>query len=251
MKNPLHYHIGVRYRTCLILKYLRPRLKKAHKILDVGCGLGYMLQRISNINKDVKCVGLDIEKEVLENAKHFDKRKKIKFVVGNCLSLPFKREFDHVICSEVIEHLQKPELFVKEAHKVLKDKGLFIITTPSIEGILKVSDICHEHGSEKHFREGFTKKELKKILNDNGFKVLKVRYSMVFFTQLIMELTKLGYSLKNKKYSKQSQLIKEKKSLIFTIYKKLFFIQLFFVKIDKFLEKLLKGSIIVVVAQKK
>ncbi len=46
--------------------------------------------------------------------------------------LPFKNnEFDLIWCSEVIEHLINPTETISEFHRILKNNGKMIITTPN------------------------------------------------------------------------------------------------------------------------
>src|SRR3989344_2448558 len=54
------------------------------------------------------------------------------FIVANCYKLPFKdNSFDYIICSHLLEHLEKPEKFIKELTRVGK-RGY--IEVPNIYG---------------------------------------------------------------------------------------------------------------------
>ena len=92
--------------------------------------------------------------------------------------------------------------------------------------------------------------DLVKLFNDNNCKVEKVEYSMIFFTQLLINLVKIAYSLKESSYEKQSDVLKVQKSFVFKIYKILFFIQLVFMYVDILLAKFMKGSNILILAKK-
>jgi ubiquinone/menaquinone biosynthesis C-methylase UbiE len=51
---------------------------------------------------------------------------------GNAQSLPFATaSFDKVICSEVLEHLQDPDIALKEIARVLKPGGRALISIPN------------------------------------------------------------------------------------------------------------------------
>ena len=84
----------------------------SQKILDIGCGQGrHCFGAYMQANLDV--FGLDMEKENVRKAKQnfaqFDEgssKKSCNFLVGNAKKLPFAdNSFDHVVCSEVLEHI--------------------------------------------------------------------------------------------------------------------------------------------------
>ena len=74
-------------------------------ILDIGCGYS------ANEHATVICDTLDLKR-------HYKDRNFIK-ISGK--ELPFKdKEFDFVITSHVLEHVEDPELFLKEIQRVSK-----------------------------------------------------------------------------------------------------------------------------------
>lgn len=92
-----------------------PHLTKAMKILDLGCGSGWMTKSLNSRNFD--CIGVDIH---LENNHPFYK--------GTADEIPFPdNSFDCIIMIEVIEHI-KPSCY-NEINRVLKDNGIIILST--------------------------------------------------------------------------------------------------------------------------
>ncbi|MBN2458145.1 class I SAM-dependent methyltransferase [Candidatus Woesearchaeota archaeon] len=245
-RYPMHYNISVRYRYRAISRMLKPGPQK--RLLDVGCGLGYMTARLSG---RFQATGIDLDKDCIRFAA--DQDPKGKYMVADAgKKLPFKDDtFDYVISSEVIEHVEDDRLFLNEIRRVLKPGGLAVITTPSSEGLVKVSDKCHKHGLEKHFREDYTRKELVSRFLEAGFRVASVSYSMILFTQLFMELTKSVYSKKDKAFSKQSDILKANSSTMFKVYKSLFFIPMLLIYVDEFMSLFLKGANILVAGRKR
>lgn len=97
-------------------------------VLDVGCGVGVSTKicerRFSSI------FAIDIL-NVFEK-KRFEKN--IRFLVGDGLNLPFKREsFDVVISLDVLEHVPDDTRFLQESYRVLKKWGPAILLTPNRE----------------------------------------------------------------------------------------------------------------------
>ena len=64
---------------------------------------------------------------------------------ADCYQLPFQsEEFDVAVLADVIEHLEEPEAALAEAARVLKPKGVLIVTTPKWRPD-RVWDMCHVH----------------------------------------------------------------------------------------------------------
>ena len=243
MENPLKYNISTRFRLRLIAESISP--KKDDAMLDVGCGVGLMSWFFS---RKCKVYGIDVS---YDSVKFASRNKRTQFVTGDALALPFKdNSFDYIITSEVMEHVEDGSSFVRELKRVTKPSGIIILSTPSLDGLLRVSKVCHSHGSEYHHRAGYSKKELVPMFRKNGLKVLKVRYGLNFFTQIFMEAAKLCYNLKNPKFEDQAEIQKEKNSFLFRVYKKIFIVAPLLITIDAKLEKLIKGSNIMIIARK-
>jgi ubiquinone/menaquinone biosynthesis C-methylase UbiE len=108
--------------------YLRFLLKNVQgKVLIIGCG---SKDDMSIINDKCKGVGIDISAEAIKKSKK--KYPRFKYFVADATNLPFPTSsFDCVVCSEVIEHVPEEEKVLLEAKRVLKNGGVFIITTPN------------------------------------------------------------------------------------------------------------------------
>ena len=89
--------------------------------------------------------------------------------------LPFKdEEFDGVLCFETIEHFAQPEVFLKELHRVLKNGGELVLTTPNVlwepaHWLAAILNVHHSEGPHKFVR----KRKLRKFLEASDFKILK------------------------------------------------------------------------------
>lgn len=96
-------------------------------ILDVGCANGEELRKyVSLKGGNVFGFGVDINEIKSSNTKN------IQFVRGDALHLPFKKDtFDLITATEIIEHLPNGKQFLKECHRVLKEGGYLILSTPN------------------------------------------------------------------------------------------------------------------------
>jgi len=108
---------GVRFA-----RYMSQFMKKGQKTVNIGCGNGYEVIQLLNDGMDAYGTEIhDIDVPVL-------KKRIINAIVPN---LPFKdKEFDLLMCTEVIEHIPEIETedFINECCRVA-DKCFFSIAT--------------------------------------------------------------------------------------------------------------------------
>jgi len=114
------------------------KLRKDEELLDVGCGDGLQLEAFFKNNPRLQLSGVDISEKRIERA---SKRVKGSLMVGSAYKLPFKSNFfDAVICSEVLEHVPNPGIILSEISRVLKKKGVCMVSVPYRQTI--TYDIC-------------------------------------------------------------------------------------------------------------
>ena len=104
-----------------ILRYIKPR-----SIIDVGCGNGFLLKKIRDRNKSVELNGTEIviSKEIKEKLK----TKKIKIFEKNLENINgFKKKYDTVICSHVLEHVLDINLAYTNLKKICKKRVIIVV----------------------------------------------------------------------------------------------------------------------------
>ena len=103
------------------------------RVLDVGCGAGFLsnaLAQNSPGGRKLEVHGLDISKDSLRVAAAHDPTASVQYVHGDAYKLPFPdRSFDVVTSMDFLEHVDDPELVIKEVSRVLKPEGLFFFHT--------------------------------------------------------------------------------------------------------------------------
>ncbi len=99
-------------------------------LLDLGCDQGYYLMALQNF-KPKTLVGCDIRYSVLEeayiNLKRYGHHAPLTQL--DISNLPFKdRSVDIIICFLVLAYVKNEEAAVKEIHRILKEKGIFVLS---------------------------------------------------------------------------------------------------------------------------
>ena len=127
--------IRIRYINRVVSKYKKTdKIYSLNKLkcLDIGCGGGLLSERISRLGALV--TGIDITKCSIDIAKNhaLNSGLNINYIntdVSSFVKNYSSKKFDLIIASEVIEHLDNRSLFFEEISKLLKNKGILIITT--------------------------------------------------------------------------------------------------------------------------
>ena len=100
-------------------------------LVDAGCGNGSNLNDIVTKYPYARFIGIDNYKPDLEIAKT-TLRGKADFLLCDCLDIQLDtKTIDIVLSNQVIEHIAEYEKYVSEIKRILKDKGLLIISTPN------------------------------------------------------------------------------------------------------------------------
>ena len=103
-------------------------LKAETKILDVGCGAGFLSNALAK--EGLNITGVDLSPESLKVAAKYDETKSVKYQTADAYHLPFAdQSFDVLTAMDFLEHVEDPKEVIKEFSRVLKPGGLFIFHT--------------------------------------------------------------------------------------------------------------------------
>lgn len=104
-------------------------LVKNKTVLDIASGEGYGSWILAS--HALKVVGVDISGSVVKNAEKKYKASNLQFLTGSVTSIPFENEsFDVVVSFETLEHIEDHHGMLSEIKRVLRPKGIVLISTP-------------------------------------------------------------------------------------------------------------------------
>jgi len=133
------------------------------RILDVGCGRGWLVRLASVYGS---CDGIDPVAGSIQHAKNMF--PDMNFYTGELPSLirdPSFIPYDVVVSTEVIEHVVDQDCFVAALAESLLPGGYAIITTPRGEMFNNFKKTCDQQPVEKWLSE----KELRLLFESHGF----------------------------------------------------------------------------------
>lgn len=182
------WYMGMTAINLSLLDFYLPK-KRNLKILDAGCGPGVMLPHLAKYGN---VLGIDLSSDALKFAKSRGTVKKeditnIKVKDGT---------YDLVICMDVMYHtwVKNVNKALVEFKRVLKKGGLLVIREPAYNWMRGNED----RGSLTARR--FSKDNLQKSLESNGFKVKKISYVNFFLFPIVFVVRIFGM-ITNKKGS--------------------------------------------------
>lgn len=191
-----------------ILKEWAESLPKDTRIADIGCGSGRLLRYLKD--KQVQYIGVDPVKELLDRAKASAQSLGVinsQFLMGDLLNVPLRDQSqDVVFCVAALHHIPSAELrsaACKELCRILKPGGRLFLTTwnlwrseyrwlvfdtllrklwlkkyvTKLDRKLEWNDvwvpwrIAKTNETLYRYYHAFTKRELKTLLRNAGFRV--------------------------------------------------------------------------------
>ncbi len=111
-------------------RFLKSNLIHSTQILDLGCGTGLNLQKITSLGLPFKkYTGIDFSPDMLNIArKKFNGMPNGEFKEADITALNLSNKYDIVVCTWVLSHLDYSSLVVNNAQQFLVPKGkIFLI----------------------------------------------------------------------------------------------------------------------------
>ena len=141
--------------------------KKMSKILDIGCGPARKLMTL--LSQAVDVYGIDQESAIA-----FCKEQ---YTTGHFYTDNFEEPelilnetFDLIICSDVIEHLEDPDVLLRYIRRFCSETTLVLLSTPERDRIR--GENCLSCPQPEHIRE-WNSAEFSNYLETRNFEILK------------------------------------------------------------------------------
>lgn len=160
--------------------------KKNGKLLDIGCGHGLFLEVAKSKGWD-GC-GIELSKEACRYGRNLG----LNIINKSLEEARFREDsFDVITLWDVIEHVEKPSEILRLSNSILKKKGIIVFSTPNIGSLFaKIMGKKWWNLMNMHLYY-FDRKTIKRILEKNGFSVLKIKsYPRIIIPKYAVEWLK-------------------------------------------------------------
>lgn len=177
-ENVIHFKKKKSYRSDIILNHIDKNILKLKKktILDLGCGSGFTLKRISYLFPNNNLYAFDYDNKNDKSIKKIRNFK--KFYSGNINKIDNK--FDLIILMHVFEHINNPIYFLNCLKKKLTPGGVICIQSPNIEkNFLDILTFDHiSHFNRNSLQDLITKTLFSEV---KFFNILKKEITCIIF----------------------------------------------------------------------
>jgi 2-polyprenyl-6-hydroxyphenyl methylase/3-demethylubiquinone-9 3-methyltransferase len=151
------------------------------KVLDIGCGGGFLSNYLANAGFTV--TGLDASAESIVIAQRYDTTGHAYYVVGDAYDLPYADgEFQAACAMDFLEHVDEPQRVLAEAARTLQPGGILFFATFNrnfiswLFGIKGVEWFVRNTPPRLHELSHFIKPaELRAMCEENGLRVNELR----------------------------------------------------------------------------
>ena len=118
-------------------------------VLDVACGSGIFCRLLKERKPKCRITGVDFSDFIIGKNGERDRKKGIRYVQQDIRKeFQFKKKFDVVVMSEIIEHFKNPEKIMDNVVGSLKKGGMLIVSCPHDEDVMywmRKNDVVGEH----------------------------------------------------------------------------------------------------------
>lgn len=180
-----HGGIHPKHRILNYYQFFIENIQPQSHVLDIGCGNGALAHRIAQ--KATSVTAIDIEKKNIRFAKKRFSRANLRYITGDATTFHFKKTFDIIALSNVLEHIEHRTEFLRSISSIAPT---ILIRVPLITrdwlAVYKKEIGIEYRLDNTHFTE-YTEESFVEEMNAAG---LTVKSCFVKFGELYTVVTK-------------------------------------------------------------
>lgn len=158
-------HFWFEARNRLLVWAVKHYFPHSRRLLEIGCGTGFVLQEFRSHLPAVDLYGSDLLVEGLLFASQ--RVPTVELIQMDVRDIPYKQEFDVIGAFDVIEHIGEDDLALSQMYNAVKPGGGVIITVPQHRFLWSVVDHLSYH------KRRYDRNDLINKVQRAGFQVIK------------------------------------------------------------------------------
>lgn len=180
--NPAAFYASHFYKVQLLNRFSAGPADNRGRLLDVGCGKGFMLRASRDTGWTPE--GYDVDADTTAMVAE---QTGVSIQSGDFTAIDWpEAAFDAIVLSHVIEHLKSPHDYLDVFEKTLKPGGLLLVAAPNISSLasrfkqfmerlnIRKRNLGDYYDTDHHLWY-YTPESLKKLLESRGYEVLYTR----------------------------------------------------------------------------
>lgn len=158
-----------------LTKFLQYNIPGGKKVLEIGCGIGYVLNSVN----PGRGVGIDLSPEMIKIARN--KFPSLEFLVMDAHNMELEEKFDFIIVSDVLGYFDDVQKFLKSLNKVCTPETRIIFTYHNFlwAPILRLAEILDLKMPQDRLN-WLNKNDLSNLLYLENFDIVKVGRRLLF-----------------------------------------------------------------------
>jgi len=165
-----------RSRNRLVVQLLRRYFPDARRLLEIGCGTGFVLAGLREALPKLELAGSELYEAGLEFAAR--RLPGVELYQMDCRRMPFDSEFDVICALDVLEHVEEDGVALAEMFRCVRPGGGVIVSVPQHPRLWSAGD------DFAHHKRRYRRRELASKLRAAGFGVRR----LTSFVSLLLPL---------------------------------------------------------------
>lgn len=205
-----HGNFWFEARNALILWVLRRYFPAPGRLLEIGCGTGFVLSALCRNFPEAELMG----SEVLPAGLSFAKQRvpNVQLLQMDARDIPFSDHFDLIGAFDVLEHIPEDGKVLEQIHSALRPGGGLLVTVPQHPWLWGRQD---EHAC--HVRR-YTASGLRQAVQQAGFVVLyETSFVSLLIPLMLLSRLRMNWSAPNTDALSELRLSRSGNALLGTV----------------------------------
>ncbi|MDR6224777.1 malonyl-ACP O-methyltransferase BioC [Desmospora profundinema] len=154
------------------------------RILEIGCGTGYLTKRVTHAYPDATIVAVDLAASMVRSAReHVSESKRVRFLVGDAETMDFHAyaPFDCILSNAAVQWFSQPGETLARLAEAVSPGGWLWFTTFGPETFVELNRLFHEVESRmglarsRHTLPLSPSSEWRRLFDEAGLSSVRVR----------------------------------------------------------------------------